>query len=143
VATTSSVGWQQLTELCQPGVPRSGCRPLPQRSRSIPALQRRPPGSASWRWCGGSSQEHTPDFLFVTRPGTWDIDVRPKSRVGDKDKNREAFVADGGRLGLRAGLCAGGAVAGAHPAGSGRDVTEAPPAVGPPGAAAEAAIVSL
>jgi len=40
---------------------------------------------------GGTSREHTPDFLAVTRVGTWLIDVRPESRI--KDKDREAFAA--------------------------------------------------
>lgn len=39
----------------------------------------------------GKCREHTPDFLAVTRAGTWLIDVRPESLVGDKD--RESFAA--------------------------------------------------
>ena len=36
-------------------------------------------------------REHIPDFLAVTRTGTWLIDVRPEQRIGDED--REAFAA--------------------------------------------------
>lgn len=39
----------------------------------------------------GKCREHTPDFLAVTRTGTWLIDVRPESLVEDKD--RESFAA--------------------------------------------------
>jgi hypothetical protein len=36
-------------------------------------------------------REHTPDFLAVTRSGTWLIDVRPEELI--KDGDREAFAA--------------------------------------------------
>lgn len=36
-------------------------------------------------------REHIPDFLAVTRAGTWLIDVRPEQRIRDED--REAFAA--------------------------------------------------
>jgi hypothetical protein len=36
-------------------------------------------------------REHIPDFLAVTRTGTWLIDVRPEQRIRDED--REAFAA--------------------------------------------------
>jgi len=36
-------------------------------------------------------REHIPDFFAATRAGTWLIDVRPESRI--KDKDREAFAA--------------------------------------------------
>jgi hypothetical protein len=39
----------------------------------------------------GRRREHTPDFLAVTRSGTWLIDVRPELRIEDKD--RESFAA--------------------------------------------------
>ena len=37
------------------------------------------------------SREHTPDFLAVTRSGTWLIDVRPEPLIGKED--RESFAA--------------------------------------------------
>ena len=37
------------------------------------------------------SREHTPDFLAVTRSGTWLIDVRPEPLIGEED--RESFAA--------------------------------------------------
>jgi hypothetical protein len=40
---------------------------------------------------GGVSREHTPDFLAVTRPGVWLIDVRPESLI--KDTDAESFAA--------------------------------------------------
>jgi hypothetical protein len=39
----------------------------------------------------GKGREHTPDFLVVTRSGTWLIDVRPEALIGDED--RESFAA--------------------------------------------------
>ena len=39
----------------------------------------------------GKCREHTPDFLAVTRSGTWLIDVRPEPLIEDKD--RESFAA--------------------------------------------------
>lgn len=39
----------------------------------------------------GKSREHTPDFLAVTRSGTWLVDVRPEPLIGDED--RESFAA--------------------------------------------------
>jgi hypothetical protein len=38
--------------------------------------------------------EHTPDYLAVTRTGTWLIDVRPTGRVGEKDVVRFAAAAE-------------------------------------------------
>jgi hypothetical protein len=40
---------------------------------------------------GGGWREHTPDFLAVTRAGTWLIDVRPERLI--KDGDRESFAA--------------------------------------------------
>ena len=37
------------------------------------------------------AREHIPDFMAVTRAGTWLIDVRPEPRIGVED--REAFAA--------------------------------------------------
>ncbi len=37
------------------------------------------------------SREHTPDFLAVTRAGTWLIDVRPEALIREQD--RESFAA--------------------------------------------------
>jgi hypothetical protein len=42
----------------------------------------------------GKCREHTPDFLAVTRSGTWLIDVRPESRIGDKDAESFAAAAE-------------------------------------------------
>jgi hypothetical protein len=39
----------------------------------------------------GKSRVHTPDFLAVTRSGTWLIDVRPEPLIRDGD--RESFAA--------------------------------------------------
>jgi hypothetical protein len=39
----------------------------------------------------GTSREHTPDFLAVTRPGIWLIDVRPEPLI--KDADAESFAA--------------------------------------------------
>ena len=40
---------------------------------------------------GGKQREHTPDFLAVTRSGTWLIDVRPGHLI--KDQDAESFAA--------------------------------------------------
>ena len=40
---------------------------------------------------GGASREHTPDFLAVTRAGTWLIDVRPEPLI--KGLDAESFAA--------------------------------------------------
>lgn len=40
---------------------------------------------------GGASREHTPDFLAVTRSGTWLIDVRPEPLI--KGLDAESFAA--------------------------------------------------
>jgi hypothetical protein len=42
----------------------------------------------------GRCREHTPDFLAVTRSGTWLIDVRPEPRIGDKDAESFAAAAE-------------------------------------------------
>jgi hypothetical protein len=42
----------------------------------------------------GKMREHTPDFLAVTRSGTWLIDVRPEPRIGDKDTESFAAAAE-------------------------------------------------
>jgi hypothetical protein len=42
----------------------------------------------------GKAREHTPDFLAVTRPGTWLIDVRPEPLIGDKDAESFAAAAE-------------------------------------------------
>jgi hypothetical protein len=40
------------------------------------------------------SREHTPDFLAVTRSGTWLIDVRPEPLIGEADKESFAAAAE-------------------------------------------------
>ncbi len=42
----------------------------------------------------GKSRVHTPDFLAVTRSGTWLIDVRPEPLIGDKDAESFAAAAE-------------------------------------------------
>jgi len=42
----------------------------------------------------GAAADHTPDFLAVTRHGTWLIDVRPGDRIADEDKVRFAAAAE-------------------------------------------------
>ena len=42
----------------------------------------------------GKGREHTPDFLAVTRSGTWLIDVRPEPRIEDKDAESFAAAAE-------------------------------------------------
>jgi hypothetical protein len=42
----------------------------------------------------GGSMDHIPDFLAVTRAGTWLIDVRPAGRVGDDDRVKFAAAAE-------------------------------------------------
>lgn len=42
----------------------------------------------------GKMREHTPDFLAVTRSGTWLIDVRPEPRIEDKDAESFAAAAE-------------------------------------------------
>jgi hypothetical protein len=42
----------------------------------------------------GRRREHTPDFLAVTRSGTWLIDVRPEPLIGDKDAQSFAAAAE-------------------------------------------------
>jgi hypothetical protein len=37
---------------------------------------------------------HTPDFLAVTRSGTWLVDVRPADRIGDEDRLKFAASAE-------------------------------------------------
>lgn len=39
----------------------------------------------------GGAREHVPDFLAVTRAGSWLIDVRPERQI--KDEDRESFAA--------------------------------------------------
>jgi hypothetical protein len=34
---------------------------------------------------------HTPDFMVVTRSGTWLVDVRPEPLIGETD--RQSFAA--------------------------------------------------
>ena len=56
----------------------------------------------------GKCREHTPDFLAVTRSGTWLIDVRPEPLIGDKDAESfaaaaEAALACGWRYAVAAG----------------------------------------
>ncbi len=38
--------------------------------------------------------EHIPDFLAVTRVGTWLIDVRPAGRIGERDRVKFAAAAE-------------------------------------------------
>ena len=42
----------------------------------------------------GKTREHTPDFLAVTRSGTWLIDVRPEPRIEGKDAESFAAAAE-------------------------------------------------
>lgn len=42
----------------------------------------------------GGPASHTPDFLAVTRSGTWLVDVRPADRVGDEDRIKFAASAE-------------------------------------------------
>ena len=42
----------------------------------------------------GKTRDHTPDFLAVTRSGTWLIDVRPEPRIEDKDAESFAAAAE-------------------------------------------------
>jgi hypothetical protein len=42
----------------------------------------------------GKAREHTPDFLAVTRSGTWLIDVRPEPLIEDKDAESFAAAAE-------------------------------------------------
>lgn len=42
----------------------------------------------------GAAGDHIPDFLAVTRRGTWLIDVRPGDRIADEDKVRFAAAAE-------------------------------------------------
>lgn len=42
----------------------------------------------------GGTREHTPDFLAVTRSGTWLIDVRPEPLIEDKDAESFAAAAE-------------------------------------------------
>jgi hypothetical protein len=40
------------------------------------------------------SAEHIPDFLALTRSGTWLVDVRPADRIGDEDRIKFAASAE-------------------------------------------------
>ena len=42
----------------------------------------------------GTSREHTPDFLAVTRSGAWLIDVRPELLIRDEDRQSFAAAAE-------------------------------------------------
>src|SRR5437870_477551 len=42
----------------------------------------------------GKNRGHTPDFLAVTRAGTWLIDVRPEPLIEDKDAESFAAAAE-------------------------------------------------
>lgn len=42
----------------------------------------------------GGTRDHTPDFLAVTRAGTWLIDVRPEPLIEDKDAESFAAAAE-------------------------------------------------
>ena len=42
----------------------------------------------------GKNRVHTPDFLAVTRPGTWLIDVRPEPLIEDEDAESFAAAAE-------------------------------------------------
>lgn len=42
----------------------------------------------------GRARDHTPDFLAVTRSGTWLIDVRPEPLIEDKDAESFAAAAE-------------------------------------------------